>query len=280
YAAKVIHLASLARAGRKEKQMALLRREIHIMRELHHPRIVNLHEAFWVGEEGQDFVCVIVMDLAPGGTLFEKLQAELRLPRGPAPFGGLGGGEAASRHVVGQLLTGISYMHAHNVIHRDLKLENVMIVRSFPSPEHACRELCDVKIADFGLSKVFEQCAGARQLAAMPRMTAVGTPDYIAPEVLDESYDERADVWSLGVILYVMLCGEFPFHVRSLRPDRHKQAVSKVHHGQSWGFVSSEARDMVQGLLKVSVDQRLSLSEGSRHPWLVGGQLGTDVAEA
>lgn len=243
YAVKVVNTKAISL---RERTVASLRREIGVMRELHHPRIVNLKEAFWEGD-----LCFIVMDLARGGDLHGKLE----------PGTGLGP-EVASRHVSKHLLSGIAYMHSHKVIHRDLKPENVLIVRSFLGPEPLCAEMHDVKIADFGLSKclkrVGEQDAG---------MTACGTLDYLAPEVLTGQYDERIDFWSFGVLLYVMLCGRLPFEIEGVA-DIKRITRERLSPQGAWQRLSEEAKDMVKGLLCVDPADRLNESGCLRHPWL------------
>lgn len=249
YAAKVIKTSSL---GGKEHQVVNLQREIRVMRELHHPRIVNLHEFFWVNS-----TCIIVMDLAVGGNLEEKVIEDLEKEQ--HPFRGLGGGEIACKHVAVQLIDGISYMHDHRVLHRDLKLANILVTASEPS--RGGYEYHDIKIADFGLSKFQDR-------AVRHRMTAVGTPEYVAPEVLqdDAKYDERVDFWSYGVILYAILCGCMPFAITApVHPDRHRKEVSRIQDCEPWQRLSAEAKDFVRGLLAVDPDDRLIRC--TEHAW-------------
>jgi len=230
------------------------------MRELHHPFIVNLHEAFWREDQ-----CLIVMDLAAGGNLFDKLEQDIMSMANPFP--GLGGAEFSSQYVANQLLEGIGYMQAHRVLHRDLKLENILLSGSSYSDLHKC-DIHNVKIADFGLSKFDCNIRGSSRHLLERTMTAVGTPDYVAPEVLDSKYDERVDFWSFGVILYAMLCGRMPFTVSSLSPDLHKEEVSQVRGCESWSLVSDDGHDFVKGLLTVDPDQRYGLLQCSEHVWL------------
>eukprot|EP00435_Cladocopium_sp_Y103_P020155 s1114_g4.t3 len=120
----------------------------------------------------------------------------------------------------------------------------------------------DVKIADFGLSKclkrVGEQDAG---------MTACGTLDYLAPEVLTGQYDERIDFWSFGVLLYVMLCGRMPFEIEGVA-DIKRISRERLSPQGAWQRISEEAKDMVQGLLCVDPADRLNEAGCLRHPWL------------
>ncbi|CAE7157508.1 unnamed protein product [Symbiodinium pilosum] len=249
YAVKVVNTKAIEL---RERTVASLRREITVMRELHHPRIVNLKEAFWEGN-----LCYIVMDLARGGDLHSKLE----------PGAGIGS-EHASRHISLQLLGGIAYMHSHKVIHRDLKPENVLIVRSVRRSEPAY-EMHDVKIADFGLSKclrrVGEQEAG---------MTACGTLDYLAPEVVTGQYDERIDFWSFGVLLYVMLSGRLPFEIEGVA-DIKRLAGQHLSFQGVWRIVSEHAKDFVQGLLRVDPGDRLDQSGCLLHPWLAEEAMNT-----
>ncbi|CAE8675719.1 unnamed protein product, partial [Polarella glacialis] len=243
YAVKIVNTKAIEL---RENTLTNLRREINIMRELHHPRIVNLQVAFWEGS-----LCFIVMDFARGGDLYSKLERGQGL-----------GSELASRHVAFQLLEGIGYMHSHKVIHRDLKPENVLVTRTFlsgPEPEH---EMYDVKIGDFGLSKVLKR-VGESDMG----MTACGTLDYLAPEVFTGQYDERIDLWSFGVLLYMMLCGAFPFEIESWS-DFKGLAAKRVNPLGAWQLVSPEAQDLAQGLLTVDPAERLGIDACFRHPWL------------
>lgn len=262
YAVKVVNTKAISL---RERTVHSLRREIGVMRELHHPCIVNLKEAFWEGD-----LCFIVMDLARGGDLHGKLEPGLGL-----------GPEISSRHISKHILSGIAYMHSHKVIHRDLKPENVLIVRSWLGPEPLCAEMHDVKIADFGLSKclkrVGEQDAG---------MTACGTLDYLAPEVLTGQYDERIDFWSFGVLLYVMLCGRLPFEIEGVA-DIKRISRERLSPQGAWQLISEEAKDMVRGLLCVDPADRLNESGCLRHPWIeekdsdhekVTGSSDTDIS--
>merc|ERR1712232_148242 len=104
-----------------------------------------------------------------------------------------------TQRVAWQILDGIDYMHQHSVVHRDLKPENILVHR-------ATGRTFYIKIADFGLSRVINEVGGREA-----NMTAVGTPVFVAPEVLSGQYGEPADFWSFGCILFAMLCGAYPF---------------------------------------------------------------------
>ncbi|CAE8737646.1 unnamed protein product [Polarella glacialis] len=269
YAVKVID--STAERFKSQQGEQNLRREIRNMEELHHPSVVNLLMHMW-----EDGLCLIVMDLAAGGDMHNKVLGEVDVAlKAGVPFRGLGGSELASKHVTRQILDGLGYMHSHNIIHRDMKLENVLIVQSHPyatSPQSLATseavptELLDVKITDLGLSK---RVAAASPKSVFKRsFTKVGSPDFVAPEVLEGTYDHMADFWSFGVMLYALLCGQWPFEITSLDPDQHREAVSRIKASEPWQSATEEARSFVQGLLTIDRDERLSLVGCLSHAWL------------
>mmetsp|Transcript_7544 Transcript_7544/g.17338 ORF Transcript_7544/g.17338 Transcript_7544/m.17338 type:complete len:592 (-) Transcript_7544:139-1914(-) len=275
YAVKVIEMKAVVFQKTDGEQN--LRREIRNMEELFHPRIVNLLTHLF--EEDR---CWLVMDLARGGDLHNKLFDELNTAsmRGDAYFRGLGQSELASKHVAHQLLEGMGYMHSFGIIHRDMKLENVLIVRTYAYPGKGedgiplPSEVHDVKITDFGLSKNMHSAPLLR------RSSAVGSPDFVAPEVLSGMCDQTCDYWSFGVMIYAMICGEWPFTIRSnkdLVPERHKEVVSNIKASKSWQNASKEAQSLVKGLLNINTVARFSHVDCMHHAWFANYvQIGTD----
>lgn len=240
-AVKRVDLNSLQLRRNAGKVRKNLTREIGIMRTLHHQRIVNLIEAFWEGD-----VCFIVMDLARGGTVHDKL----------VPGVGLGNEEAAV-YISRQLLDGIGYMHSHEVIHRDLKPANILI-----NKEEVIRPGCyDIKIADFGLSKILNEPGGEKQ-----GMTKVGTPAFAAPEIFAATYDEKADFWSFGCILFTMLCGEYPFSDMPEHIRHPKTTKVEILPCAAWDNVSEHGKSLTLGLLNADPSKRLDLRGCLRHP--------------
>jgi calcium-dependent protein kinase len=163
------------------------------------------------------------------------------------------------------LLQGVNYLHENGFCHRDLKPENIMLVD---------KESEEIKIIDFGLSK------SVNNTPFQVLHSAVGTPYYVAPEVLDHEYDKRCDVWSIGVTLYVMLCGYPPF-----RGKTTKQIAAKIRKGKlvffdrDWGNISEEAKDLVKGLLTVDMKQRLTIREALDHPWFANQMFYTKKSQ-
>lgn len=266
YAVKVINTDRPA--FKRQRGDEKLRQEIRNMEELHHRNIVNLMSHIF--EQGR---CLLIMDLAALGDLHNKVQKERedRLDREGEVFAGLGRSELASKHVSKQLLDGMGYMHSNNIVHRDMKLENVLIVNSEPFKGVAKKdpvptELLNIKITDFGLSKSVRKGGELQR-----KQTIVGTPDFVAPEVLEGSYNHLCDFWSFGVIIFTMLCAEWPFRINAdvdLQPERHKDVCSNIKENSSWNAASEEVRSLVRGLLTIDVHSRLGYVECLHHAWL------------
>lgn len=247
-AVKTVDLRRLCLLGDMQEQLGRLDSEVGILQELRHERIVNL-QSFHKSENWY----FLVMELVGGGELFDVIVRNKSL------------NEMEARHIFMQLLEGVGYMHSRGVIHRDLKPENILVASSRP---HADGQLYDVKIADFGLSKAI---GGGASLAR----TRVGTPQYWAPEVLDVqkrggSYDQAADFWGLGAVLFVMLCGRYPFDGQKQPLDDQIRTASYCMSGSRWRGISEAAKSLVRGLLRVNPVDRLSLEECLNHPWVTG----------
>lgn len=262
YAAKVLPRVSITAEEH-------LRHEISIMERLHHPRVVNMHANFWEHDR-----VIIVMDLAPGGDLLGKLNDELGACRLKGEtFRGLGGAERGPKYISRQFLDAIGYMHHRKVTHRDLKAENVLICGTH---ETLGCQLYDVKIADFGLSKKHSKSE------VQTPGGGGGTPSYAAPErfkhILDPHHafnEQVAEFWSFGVLLFLILCGRFPYEIQ--QGDGIHPVLRKIEFmglaGESWDLLSVEAQEFVRGLLKTEPDKRLCLDPCRSclvHPWLEG----------
>merc|ERR1719379_1359969 len=174
------------------------------------------------------------MDRLRGGELFEAILRKKAF------------NEVEARHVFRQVLDGLECLHSKRIIHRDLKPENVLIESSKEAEAPDVGTLFDIKLCDYGLSKHIDGMNGGSAARSM-----VGTPQYWAPEVLDansqnQTYDERCDLWSAGVLLFVMLRGQYPF-----KGDEAKQAAAirsatfDLEH-KAWGSVSDDAKDLIR----------------------------------
>jgi len=207
FAVKVVSVSRMRFSPDFEAQELMITREVEILKKLRHERICNMHDFLRTEENWY-----LVMELVCNGELFHNIP----------PNKGMR--ELEAKYVFQQLLEGIGYIHSKGVIHRDLKPENILIVRStpVPAPDGHTARLHDIKIADFGLSKVRE---GENTMAN----SCVGSPVYAAPEIFSErGYGQSVDTWSLGAILFVMLCGQYPFDGRTMPQDITLGNVAQV----------------------------------------------------
>jgi len=232
FAAKIITKKSM-----KPRDLKKLGDEVDILKQLSHPNINRLIETFDTKNH-----LYIVLELLSGENLFENIVSQEHYTEDDAAM------------VVKQVARACEYMHPRGVIHRDLKPENLVYVDK--KKEHIC-------VTDFGLSKSVENEGDLMK-------TACGTPAFVAPEILrQERYDSQVDMWSLGVILYTMLCGFPPFIANNL-PTLYKVIKSgKVKFEKRyWKKISKEAKDCVCGLLTVDPKKRLNPVELLEHKWL------------
>ncbi|KAL3783719.1 hypothetical protein ACHAW5_008799 [Stephanodiscus triporus] len=224
-----------------------LSREIALLREMRHGSIIRLVDVF----EDADYVH-IVTDLCQGGELFDKIVEKSSDGDNDAPCFE----EGAAARVVYQILSAVSYMHERGIVHRDIKPENILF--------ETAHEDSRVKIIDFGLSrKHFQNAEG-------PMSTLVGTPYYIAPEVLLRKYDKACDLWSIGIIAYIMLCGYPPFNGATNRQTHESVLRGRYEfHAEDWKYISGVAVDFIRRLLQLDPSQRMTVQQALHHPWIV-----------
>jgi len=215
-------------------------REILNHRELQHPNVIQFREAFLTRQH----LC-IVMEYAEGDELFKRVQARRRMS------------EDEARYFFQQIVSGVHYCHKKGVWHRDLKLENCLL-------DSATEEYPVVKLADFGYSK-------HATLQSNPNST-VGTPAYIAPEVLlSNEYDGGpADVWSLGVTLYVMIAGRYPFEDKQDPRNFQKSIQRIIDVDYTWPSAvtpSDTLVDLLSHVLVADPSNRFTIKDIWMHPW-------------
>jgi len=207
----------------------LIRQEVNVLRNLDHPNICKLFETF----EDEQHV-YLVMELIKGRPLLEELEDNVR--RGHL-------NERWNVTVMRQVFDGLRYCHHHSVLHNDLKLENVMVDKVNDEPH--------IKLIDFGMAAFSGHCTG--YLCKMFQ----GTRAYMAPEVIKSSqYSSASDMWSAGVVLFLLCVGEFPDSM-----DMHDQ-IQTIH--------DPDARELLLCILQIDPWLRMSADEASEHPWTRG----------
>jgi len=215
---------------------------VEIMHKVDYPNCVKLFEMFETSKK-----LYMVLELLTGGELFDRIVAK----------GSYSEKEASV--LIRDISGAIKYLHSIGVVHRDLKPENLLYLN--PRPDSP------IKITDFGLAKI-----KGGQGTADSMTTACGTPGYVAPEVLkNEPYDKAVDMWSLGVILYILLCGFPPFYHESTA-----QLYKQIKKGEYdfpdpyWTDISQEAKNLVTCLLCVNPKKRFTAEQVLSHPWITG----------
>ncbi|CAF1778145.1 unnamed protein product [Brassica oleracea var. botrytis] len=224
-----------------------VRREVEIMKHMpKHPNIVSLKDAF----EDDDAVH-IVMELCEGGELFDRIVA-----RGHYT-------ERAAAAVMKTILEVVQVCHKNGVMHRDLKPENFLFANK--------KETSPLKAIDFGLSVFFRPGEGFNEI--------VGSPYYMAPEVLRRNYGPEVDIWSAGVILYILLCGVPPFWAETEQGVAQAIIRSVIDFKRDpWPRVSETAKDLVRKMLEPDPKKRLSAAEVLEHPWIQNAKKAPNVS--
>ncbi|KAL5751096.1 hypothetical protein ACOSP7_025699 [Xanthoceras sorbifolium] len=211
--------------------------EIEIMTRLSgHPNVVDLKAVY----EEEDFVH-LVMELCAGGELFHRLEKYGRFT------------ENEARVIFTYLMQVVKYCHDNGVVHRDLKPENILLATTSSSSP--------IKLADFGLATYIKPGQNLHG--------TVGSPFYIAPEVLSGGYNQAADVWSAGVILYILLSGMPPFWGKTKsKIFEAVRAADLRFPSDPWDHISASARDLIKEMLFIDPSKRLSASEVLAHSWI------------
>ncbi|KAM3158958.1 Calcium/calmodulin-dependent protein kinase type<br_1 [Botrytis cinerea] len=255
--------------GLGEKQrIEGLQQEIAILMGVSHPNILCLKDTF--DEPGGTY---LVLELAAEGELFNWIVKKGKLT------------EQETRKVFVQLFEGLKYLHERGIVHRDIKPENILMTD----------EDLHVKLADFGLSKIIGEASFTTTLC--------GTPSYVAPEILQDShhrkYTRAVDIWSLGVVLYICLCGFPPFSDELYSRDNPYDLKAQIKLGRFdypspyWDSIGDPALDLIDHMLTVDPEQRYTVDECLAHSWmtqktlnvhdstdgLVGGLAGLDFSK-
>jgi len=230
---------------RKSKvgKVDVLKREVALLQECDHPNIIKLVSV----HEDKKYLH-LVTELCTGGELFDRIIEKTQSDEGCFS-------ERDAAYLVRSILDAIAYCHDQKgIVHRDLKPENFL----FSSRE----EDAVIKIIDFGLSRHDDMTRGIMN-------TKVGTPYYVAPEVLNREYTKSCDIWSIGVITYILLCGYPPFY-----GDTDTQIFESVRVGRfdfpspEWDKISETAKGFISAMLKRDPSKRPSAAQALEHPWI------------
>lgn len=229
-ALKVMYKSELQQGSGVEKQV---RREIEIQSNLRHPNILRLYGHFHDPKR-----IFLILEFAGQGELYKLLRKASRFP------------EWKAAQYVAQMASALRYLHRKHVIHRDIKPENILV---------GIHD--EIKISDFGWSV---------HAPTHRRATLCGTLDYLPPEMIksgskDNWYDEKVDLWSLGVLTYEFLVGEAPFEDTPVMTQRRIARADMTIPS----FVSPEARDLIKKLLVLDPEKRLPLEDVQQHPWIL-----------
>ena len=238
---KVLHryfaMKVIKKTSKKKEEEENLMNEINILKRLDHANILKITDFYSLKNEYE-----IITEYCQEGELFDEIKNN-------APFN-----ETLTGWYMRQILSAVCFCHSHHVVHRDLKPENILIFKRVKSGFHP------IKIIDFGTAKVFRKEKSEHML--------IGSAYYIAPEVLQRNYTEKCDVWSCGVIMYILLTGRPPFNGAS-----EEEIMKKIEQGTfemnkyPWGIISEEAKDLIKSLLQVDPNKRYTAEAALKHPW-------------
>jgi len=214
--------------------------EINIMTKIDHPHVIHLYEIF----EDNRYL-YLVMEECCGGELFDRIIERINTQKMFTEK------EAAS--IFKQMMSAVCYCHGIGICHRDLKPENLLFLgKDNDSP---------LKVIDFGLSRIFNKDDHRMS-------TKVGTAYYVSPEVLSGNYDEKCDIWSCGVILYILLCGDPPFNGANDNEIYRKIASKKYSFpSPQWDKISNDVKDLIKHML-CDPDKRYTAEQVLKHTWV------------
>ncbi|XP_066491028.1 death-associated protein kinase 2 isoform X1 [Tiliqua scincoides] len=241
YAAKFIKKRQ-SRASRRGVRREEIEREVNILQQILHANIIKLHDIY---ENKTDVV--LILELVSGGELFDFLAQKESLS------------EEEATQFIKQILDGVNYLHAKKIAHFDLKPENIMLLdKSIPVPH--------IKLIDFGLAHEIEDGVEFKNI--------FGTPEFVAPEIVNyEPLGLAADMWSIGVITYILLSGASPFLGETKQETlANITAVNYDFDEEFFSHTSDLAKDFIRKLLVKDTRKRLTIQEALSHPWIMTHQ--------
>eukprot|EP00494_Astrolonche_serrata_P025164 UN25425 len=228
----------IKKSGLSAKEQTNLERETKILYKADHPHCVRMYDAY-----NSKHYLYLIMEVCEGGELFDAITEEDCF------------NEKKAAEVIKQIALALQYLHQHDIVHRDLKPENVL---------YADKKKTILKLMDFGLAKALDANDSTLE-------TRCGTLHYVAPEVLGrQPYTHKCDLWSLGIILYVLLCGYLPFY-----HDDRAITAKLVRRGtfefddEEWGDISDGAKNLISKLICKDVNKRIDSKDVLADPWLL-----------
>ena len=222
---------------KKEEDKELIKNEIDIMKLCNHPNIIKLLDHF----ENSEYI-YIIMEYLSGGTLTQYIKKRY-----------FNFSENQASNIIYQIGNGIKYLHNYCIIHRDLKTDNIMLTED--------NENATIKIIDFGLSKIISSNESL--------IDGYGTLTFTAPEVLTrEPYNKEIDIWSLGIILFYMLTGHFPFEGINEEIIAKKIVYQSLEfNSEEWETRSHKVKNLIEKCLEKKPSNRININEFLKHSW-------------
>jgi len=221
-----------------KKNDNLIKRELTILNKIHHPHIIKLYDWFETSSK-----YYLVFELASGGELFNRICQQGRFTERDAAI------------IISTATASVAFLHSKGIVHRDIKPENLLFIDE---------GMDKLVLVDFGISKIIDDPSALLT-------TVCGSPGYTAPEILKgKSYSKPVDLWSLGIITYILLCGYSPFYYA----QDSNQLYDAICHGRYtfdekyWRNISSYGKDFVKTLLQVDPEKRATAEQALDHPWL------------
>ena len=236
---KPVAIKIMAKKNMDKSDLELAKVEIDILKIGQHPNIIKLYDIY----ENENYI-YIIMEYCSGGDLLSYFEYnEYELP------------EEKVCEIIHKLSMAIYYLHSYGIVHRDLKPENILMTDLSPK--------ADIRLLDFGLSKII----GNDEKCTEP----YGTLSFVAPEVLQgKPYDKSVDLWSIGIITFLLLCGYLPFDDKHSEREIARQTIQDPvpFEDKIWNKYSPEAKTFVEGLLQKKPEKRYSIKEVLEHPWI------------
>lgn len=212
-------------------------KESLILSKLNHPNVIKLYEVL---EDSYNYY--IITELCEGGSLKDRLKKMNQIP------------ETMVIEIIKQILDATHYMHSQNLVHCDIKLENILLTSSTSN---------NIKLADFGCSQFIESGKCLNDLC--------GSLFYLAPEVVKMNYTEKADIWSCGILTLIMLTGAFPYSGKNKEVIKEKiKSITTSELLEKMSQFSQGAQDFVRQMLETNPDKRITAENARKHAWLNG----------